>query len=300
MTRSMIIVLGAGLMLLGAGPDAGVAHAQLLRPVLLQISEAEFSRPHDLVLSPDGKFLYVADVGNDAVQVLDPATLKVVGKIGADDLDSPHDVAFDKQGQLLVADTGNDRIAIYRVQGARGQFAGELKGGLDSPEGVAPLPDGRVVVTNAGSHDVVVLFKEQVVSRFGRGGSGPQAYVRPHDLIADPEGRLYVTDPGNNRIHILDRNFRQIGLIGPPTHSFNEPKYLHMDGKGRLYVSDEYNNVVKIFDRDLHRVAIIPPARGGRAIRLNQPEGVTAREGRVWISDTYNNRIVLYELRTGP
>ena len=62
-------------------------------------------------------------------------------------------------------------------------------------------------------------------------------------------------------------------------------------------MADEYNNAVKIFDRGLRQVAVIPPARGGRAHRLNQPEGVTARGNKVWISDTYNNLVLLYELR---
>ena len=51
-----------------------------------QKSDTSFSRPHDLVLSPDGKFLYVADVGKDAVKVLDPLTPKTLGAIGASEL----------------------------------------------------------------------------------------------------------------------------------------------------------------------------------------------------------------------
>ncbi len=96
------------------------------RAVLLEKSAVQFSRPHDLVLSPDRRLLYVADVGNNTVQVLDPKTLRIVGKIGADDLDSPHDVFFDDKGRLLVADTGNDRVVIYEVRGAEGKQVGEL------------------------------------------------------------------------------------------------------------------------------------------------------------------------------
>ena len=109
-----------------------------------------------------------------------------------------------------------------------------------------------------------------------------------------------VTDPGNNRIHILNARHEPEGMLEAPDYRFHEPKYLAFDEKGRFYVADEYNNTVKIFDRDMRRVAWIPPAGGDRAHKLNQPEGVTARGDKVWVSDTYNNRIVLYELRPAP
>ena len=105
---------------LGAGGMSAVNAwaAPALRPVLLQISERVFSRPHDLVLSPDGKFLYVADVGNNVVQVLDPASLKILGKIGGGDLIRPHDVAFDKRGRLLVAPReGDGRVVPASLEG---------------------------------------------------------------------------------------------------------------------------------------------------------------------------------------
>lgn len=104
-------------------------------------SDTSFSRPPDLVLSPEAAYLYVSDVGNDAVQVLDPVTLRTLGTIGPDELDSPHDVVFDARGRLLVADTGNDRVAVYEVAGTRGKLVAELTRGLRSPEDVAVRGD---------------------------------------------------------------------------------------------------------------------------------------------------------------
>lgn len=39
-------------------------------PVLLQTSEAVFSRPHGLVLNPGGRYLLVADTYNDRILLL--------------------------------------------------------------------------------------------------------------------------------------------------------------------------------------------------------------------------------------
>ncbi|MCZ6647212.1 MAG: NHL repeat-containing protein [SAR324 cluster bacterium] len=268
------------------------------RAVLLEKSAVLFSHPHDLVLSPDRRLLYVADVGNNTVQVLDPKTLRIVGKIGAADLDSPHDVFFDDKGRLLVADTGNDRVVIYEVRGTEGKMVGELGGdAFASPEGVVQAADGRIYVTNAGGHNVVIYSGPNLVGSFGSGGTGQGNYVRPHDIAVAGAGRLLVTDPGNNRIHLVDLQGRLAGMLGPPRFAFNEPKYIALDERGWLYVADQHNNKIKIYDLDFRQVALIPSSSGGRAHRLNWPEGVEAHDNRIWVSDTYNNVILLYELR---
>ena len=141
-------------------------------------SDTSFARPHDLVLSADAPYLYVSDVGNDAVKVLDPMTLRTLGTIGPDELDSPHDVVFDARGRLLVADTGNDRVAVYEVAGTRGKLVAELTGGLRSAEGVTVGPDGRVYVNSASGHTVAVFAGTARVTRW------PARAGRPVDSTA--------------------------------------------------------------------------------------------------------------------
>ena len=260
-----------------------------------QKSATSFSRPHDLVLSPDGKFLYVADVGNDAVKVLDPLTLKTLGAIGASELDSPHDLAFDRRGRLLVADTGNDRIAIYTVSGTEGKLVGELRGGLGSPEGVDEGPNGTIYVTNASRHTVVAFAKNRKVMTTGSRGGGAGEFVRPHDIEVDARGRLFVADPGNNRIQILDGEGKPLRSLGGADYAFNEPKYLALDERGWLFVADEYNRVLKVFDPKFRQVGVIRGSEGSGP--LGRIEGVEVAGGLIWISDTGNNRILLFRIR---
>ncbi len=44
----------------------------------IDASTVTLENPHDLKLSPDGKYLYVSDVGNNRIAVLDPNTLRFV------------------------------------------------------------------------------------------------------------------------------------------------------------------------------------------------------------------------------
>jgi YVTN family beta-propeller protein len=267
----------------------------------IAVSEATFDRPHDLALSPDGRFLYVSDVGNDVVKVLDPATLETVGTIGADVLSSPHDVAFDTEGRLLVADSGNDRIVVFRVDGTTGRKLAVWDKDMSSPEGVAVAPDGTVYVTNAGSDTVMALVDGRIRSMAGTSGSGRGQYRRPHDVDVDAAGRVFVVDPGNNRIQLLDERLRVTESLSGAPYNFNEPKYVAFDGRGWLWVADEYNNQVKVFDEGGRPVLVIGDGRAGTGPgRLRKPEGVTVAGDHLWIADTYNDRILLYRLSGAP
>ena len=112
---------------------APLAHAQPVVQATLVAEQADsLAQPHDAALSPDGKLLYVTDMANSRIVVLDAMTLKSLGAFGKGALSYPHDAEFDKSGRLLVADTGNDRVAIYTVRGAQAELVGELKG-LQAP-----------------------------------------------------------------------------------------------------------------------------------------------------------------------
>lgn len=260
-------------------------------------NDSGFANPHDLVLAPDGRYLYVADLGNDVVRVLDPITLELRGNIGHGELRAPHDVVFDRAGRLLVADSGNNRIAVYDVHGAQGRRVAEWQNGLDSPEGVAVGADGRVYVTNAGAHTITVFLDGKVVSRAGRGGDATGEYRRPHDIALGPDGRLYVADSGNHRIQILDAALKSVKSLSGPCYRFNEPKYLAFDERGWLYIADEDSHQIKVLDTTHRLVATLGSGRAGRAPgELRKPEGVEIRNGKLWVSDTYNHRILLYRL----
>ena len=61
------------------------AAAAELKLEFIAASSVSLDNPHDLKLSPDGKYLFVSDVGNDRVAILDPVTLEFVAEFGAKD-----------------------------------------------------------------------------------------------------------------------------------------------------------------------------------------------------------------------
>ena len=260
-------------------------------PEFVRATEEVFAHPHDLELDPTGRWIFIADVNHHDVKVIDAKTLELVKVIGEGKLDSPHDVHFDQAGQLLVADSGNDRIAIYDVNGLNAKLVGELNKGMKSPEGVTSAPGGFVFVASTGNHKVLKFHNSRLIKKVGGRGDGKLEFVRPHDIELGSDGLLYVGDPGNRRVQVLTDLLTFNATIEDRKQPFDEPKYLALDKNNWLYIADQHNNMLRIFNNRQKQVGTIAQA-GDK--RLNYIEGVEVYDGRIWISDTYNNRIVLF------
>jgi DNA-binding beta-propeller fold protein YncE len=265
--------------------------AQALGFELQAASAPDLARPHDIVLSPDGKRLYVADNEAHRVVVLDAVSLARRGELGLGELSMPHDVAFDAGGRLLVADTGNSRIAIYVVSADSGTLAGELRGGASRPEGVAVHPDGRVFATGAASGNLVVYdARGRVIAETG-------GFSSPHDVAFGPGGEIWVADAGNDRLVQLDDALRTVRVLSGAPYGFKGPRYLDFDGQGRMIVADKYTHRILVIEPGGRLAATLGSGRAGSGPGLfDRPEGVAVRGQDLWLSDTYNDRIVRYRV----
>ena len=251
-----------------------------------------YAQPHDLTLSPDGRLLYVADNNNDRIAVVDPITLVLRGTFGEGEVGAPHDVAFDSNGRLLVADTDNNRIAIYRVDGDSGTLVGELRGAFRRPEGVAWHTNGRVYATGASSGNIEAFDN-------GKSVAIATGFSSPHDIAIAPDGTVWVADANNDRLVQMTAELTVLRTIKGRPYNFDGPRYLDFDAQGRLYVADKYAHKIKV-------LAVVKPpvlvlelgsGRGERGPgKFDRPEGIAIRAADVWFSDTYNDRIVRYRI----
>ncbi len=277
-----------GLGLLGAGLTT--AHLQAFELTFEAQSATSFARPHDITLSADQRYLYVADNNNDRIAVLDPTSLAVLGSFAQDEVSEPHDVVFQADGKLLVADTGNSRIAVYEVLGATGRFVGEVTGDFSRPEGVAVHPGGRLYITGAGSNNIVVLDNGKQVAKAAGLSS-------PHDVAVAADGSVWVADAGNDRLLHMSEDLEILNIVQGAPYDFDGPRYLDFDGQGRLYVADKYAHQIKVLAPDNTLLYTLGQDRPGKGPGMfDRPEGVVIHKQHVWFSDTYNDRIVRYRI----
>lgn len=281
---SWIGVACAGAMFVASGPAAAFDLE------FVAASPQLYDKPHDLVVSPDGQYLYVADNDNDRIAVLDAVSLAFLGAFGEGEVGAPHDVVFDADGRLLVADTANSRIAVYAVSGVEGRLEGEIRGTVRRPEGVAVHPNGRVYATGASS-DNLEAFED------GAPVGAAVGFSSPHDVAVAPDGRIWIADAGNDRLVILSPELGVLGTVEGADYRFDGPRYLDFDAAGRLYVADKNAHQIKVLAPDASLIFALGSGRGELGPGLfNRPEGVAIRGADVWFSDTYNDRIVRYRM----
>lgn len=259
-----------------------------IRLEFVAASTVSLGNPHDLKLSPDGEYLFVADVDNDRVAILDPENLEFIAGFGADHQGGTHDIDFDRDGRVYVADTHNNRVTIYELNGTEAKLVDELSAGIRGPEGVLLHPNGSVYVAGAWSGNAVAYRDGKVVAELGGLSS-------PHDLELARDGNIWLADAGNSRLLLLTPEFELIRELGRKDYDFNGVRYLDLTDDGMIVAADKNNHQIKFITADGRLAHVMGDGRPGRGInRFRTPEGVEIRNNELWLSDSGNDRVVKY------
>ena len=264
------------------------------RAEFLSASETPLRNPHDVKLSPDGKHLFVSDVGNNRVAILEAESLKFVSAFGADHQSGTHDVDFDKQGRAYIADTHNNRVTIYTLDGLNAKLVGELKAGIRGPEGVLVHPNGHIYVAGAWSGNVVAYENGNVVHEL-------KGLSAPHDLeIAADNANIWLSDSGNNRMLLLSPELKILRELKGKPYNFKGVRYQDLLDDGTLVAADKNNHQVKFISPEGKVILVLGDGRPGKGPgKFRTPEGVEVRGDIIWFADSGNNRIVKYRYTAG-
>ncbi len=254
----------------------------------LAASTVDLDNPHDLKLSPDGKYLFVSDVGNNRVAILDPETLALIDEFGSDHQSGTHDVDFDAEGRAYVADTHNGRVTIYTMTGTKAALVGALKDRISGPEGVLVHPNGQVYVAGAWSNNLVAYKDGKVVKEL-------KGLSSPHDVERTPDGDIWLSDAGNDRMLLLspDLDIKREWKGAP--FEFDGVRYQDVLPDGTVIAADKNNHQVKFISADGRVLLTLGSGSAGKGPGLfTTPEGIEVRGNTLWISDSGNDRVVKY------
>jgi sugar lactone lactonase YvrE len=260
------------------------------------------NNPYGLAIGPDGA-LYFCDLDNQRIRRLDLRTRRTTtvagnGRQGYSgdgasateaSLNMPHEVQFDADGHLYIAE--RDNHAIRKVDARTG-----------------------VISTFAGTG---------MPGFSGDGGPSSAAQLRaPHSIAVDPTHRfLLICDTGNHRIRRVAFATGRIETIGgtgqrAPTPDgapltgtpLNGPRTYACDEAGDLYLAlREGNAIYRVDSTTLHLRHVAGSGEQGyagdggpaRLARLGGPKGLAWSRGMLYVADTENHVIREIDLAAG-
>ncbi len=228
--------------------------------------------------------------------------------MGAGQLNAPRNVAVGGDGRIYVLDSGNHRIQMFDAQGqylAEWGSQGDQPGQFNEPWGIA-VDDEFVYVADTWNHRIQKFTLDGAfVTLFGRSGSpadepetnGLGLFFGPRDIALLPGSRLLVTDTGNHRLQIADRdgNFiSQVGSFGNVPGQFNEPVGLGTGADGMVYLADTWNSRIQQFDENLFPINEWKvQAWAGQSIN-NKPYTAVDSAGRIYVTDPEGYRVLIF------
>jgi hypothetical protein len=237
--------------------------------------------------------VYIAESDNNRVRIVTASDGKIAtfagsnvccnvndnGAATAAWIAGPQGLALDASGNLLIADTFNNRIRrvvtstgiISTVAGNGGYgFAGD--GGLAtnallrSPQGIASDASGNLWLADAGSQRIRKVVSGNIATVAGGGGlgdGGPGVLAGlggPFAIVRDSSGNIYFTDTFNDRVRRLSANGVISTVAGTGVSGFSgdngpavnaqlsDPQGLALDTDGNLYIMDSANGRVRKVD----------------------------------------------------
>ncbi|MCC2970988.1 gluconolaconase [Massilia sp. IC2-476] len=240
-------------------------------------ASSRFDDPFGVALDAKGT-VYVADAGdtNRIRSIAPDGTVSTFAgsKEGFQDgvgtaaaFHTPSALAFDHEGNLFVADTGNHAIRKITKDGAVTTIAGD--GTPGDTDGI-----GRAAQFNG-----------------------------PVGIAVDDTGVVYVADTYNDRIRRIGRDGSVTTIAGGAkpgnadgvgaAASFDTPSALAVTTNGTLYVADTGNNAIRRIAADGTVSTIAAPAEGERRAPLRRPVGLAlTRDGYLYIAASAGGRIL--------
>lgn len=320
-------VISSASTLVPGGSFQFPAPAPAVMPAVSQLNQ-----PRGVALDSTGN-VYVADSGNNQiVRFQQRLTISNVGTNGTylpfpanlTGLSDPGGVAVATNGDIYVADTGNNQIKRFTsAGGAPAQTFGSGTAGstdgaaataqFDHPQGLAIAPDGVVFVADTGNSLIRIINTNGAVSTIAQptnivsfvAFANPRGIAVSYDAQAAAAGavtafgaplstNLFVADTGNNQLVTLyTSNGTWRAIISGTTYF--APSGVARDAYGNVYVSQAGTHRIS---RDGGGVLAGTGTAGntdhqlGTSGQFQTPRGLAADHfGAVFVADEQNNAI---------
>lgn len=258
---------------------------------------ARLFAPGGIAVDASGN-VFIADTNNHRVRRVGTdgtiTTVAGTGSPGYSDngsgqlaqLNAPVGLAFDRSGNLYIADSGNHAIrklsqgflttvAGTGVLGNSGDEGPATKAQLFNPNAIAFDASGAMYIADSSNnrirrvtadgiiHNLAGEAKQGLPGLEGDGEIGDNAkFSYPSALAVDSDGSVYVADRFNDRIRRIDPVTRRVSTVagtdrgfggdnGPATQAhLSLPTGIAFDSTHNLYITDYGNNRIRVVGRN--------------------------------------------------
>lgn len=241
---------------------------------------------------------------------------------------SPAGVAIDANGNIIVADTANNRIRKVTSSGVVTTLAGSgssafadgtgAGASFSNPRGVAIDTDGNIIVADLANHRIRKVTPSGVVTTIAGSGSGQfsdgtgsgASFWFPRGVSIDANGNIIVADLLNHRIRkVTNPGGVVTTLAGSGSAAFADGTGTGASFSGPSGVATDTNGNIIVGDTDNHRIRKVTNPGGvvttiagsgsatfadgtGAGASFSSPWGVAVdASGNIFVADSGNNRI---------
>ncbi len=296
---------------------------------------ARFRQPRGVAIDASGNVI-VADARNSRIRKISPSGMvtTIAGSSGgfADGVSttakfaSPTMIAIDALGNIVVADSNNNRIRSISSSGIVSTIAGSGTPGIvngpsatarfDFPISVAVDAAGNIIVADADNQNIRGISSDGTVTTVAGNGnvghtdgaSATASFAFPSGVAIDAAGNIIVGDSSSQRIRSISPSgivstvagSGQQGFLdgASATAKFLFPRGVAVDVGGDIIVADAVGNRIRRISTDgivstIAGTGIKGFANGdGASAQFEEPDDVAIdASGNIIVADNINNRI---------
>ena len=259
------------------------------------------SSKYGMAVSPDEKWLVVADCSKQAVVVYELSSGAVVRTIGGPgngpcQFNSPYRLCFAPNSNILVCDRGNGRVQELTTEGAHVRSIA-----VSSQYPCSICCDGSVIVvgrnSSAGRCQVEVYdYKSGTLLRsFAPYGSAAGQVHYAWGVRLTPDGKhVLVAEHGNQRLSLFTLEGAFVKHIGAGIVATGE-KDVDFAANGEIIVADYRNHRICVFSADGSTLVHSWGIHGTDDGQFNYPTALAVHGSRLYALDCGSPRVQVFE-----